>query len=401
MTFVGVVTGARSDYGIYRSVLRGIAASDRLRLGLFVCGMHLSPEFGLTVGEIEAEGHPILERVETLLSSDSPQGVAASMGLGVLGFARAFSRNRPDILLVLGDRYEMFAAAAAAVPFGIPLAHIHGGEATYGVIDEAFRHALTKMSHLHFASTAAYAARIARMGEEPWRITVSGAPALDSIAVLSPLSREELERDLDCDLGAGPILVTNHPTTLECGPCREQTATLLEALARTGRPLIITYPNADTASRDVLDTIRAFVAATPRARLFTSLGARRYFSLLPHVAAMAGNSSSGIIEAASFALPVVNLGSRQDGRIRAENVIDAPYARPAIDQALEKALDPAFRDSLRGMANPYGDGRAAERIVHVLENAPSRDRLLFKKFHEPEASGTGGRRPASPAPKPA
>lgn len=382
MRRIVAVTGAGSDYGIYRSVFQAIEQSPHLELSLIVCGMHLSAEYGMTVSEIERDGFSIVERLNTLLSSDTPQGIAKSMGLGLLALADAFGRSKPDLLIVLGDRYEMFAAVSAAVPFGIPIVHIHGGEATHGLIDEAFRHAMTKMSHLHFASTKEYANRIIQMGEESWRVTVSGAPALDQIFQGPMMDKENLEAFLDMSLDIAPILVTHHPTTLIFKEAERHTRILFDALTKTGKPLIVTYPNADTASRGVLKIIKDYVKSNCNARMFKHLGIKRYFSLLPYVAAMAGNSSSGIIEAASFELPVVNVGERQSGRVHARNVINTPYEIAAIDSALSQALSQEFKESLKGIKNPYGDGTAAPRIVRVLEETKIDSALIIKRFND-------------------
>lgn len=382
MRTIGVVTVARSDYGIYLPVLRAIEAEPDLRLHLLVGGMHLSPEFGLSVQAIEADGFPIAERVEMLLSSDTPEGIAKSIGMGVLGFAQALGRSRPDLLLVLGDRFEMLAAVSAALPFDLPIAHIHGGETTEGAIDESIRHALTKMSHLHFVATEPYRDRVIQMGEEPWRVHVSGAPGLDNLRALDLLSPGELEAVIGMALAVPPLLVTYHPVTREHGDAQTQIAELLAALQTTTRPIIFTYPNADAEGRIIIEAIDRFVQTHPRAKAVVNLGTRAYLSLMRQAAAMVGNSSSGIIEAASFALPVVNIGSRQRGRLRAGNVLDCGYERQQIAAAIEKAVSAPFRESLADLTNPYGDGQAAERIVSVLRSVELDRRLTTKRFHD-------------------
>lgn len=382
MRTIGVVSVARSDYGIYVPLLRRIQADPDLRLMLFVGGMHLSPEFGMTVREIERDGFPIAERVEMLLSSDSPEGVSKAMGLGLIGFAQAFARSRPDILVVLGDRFEMFAAAAAAVPFNIPLAHIHGGEATQGAIDELLRHAITKLSHLHFAATRAYAERIIHMGEAPWRVTVSGAPALDMIAELPPVDADKFERTFGVRVSPAPLLVTYHPVTLEWARAAEQAEAMLGALEDVGQAVIFTDPNADTGGHVIRECIATFVATHDCAWRAPNLGPQGYYDALRLCAAMVGNSSSGLIEAPSFGLPVVNIGTRQDGRVRAANVIDVGYNRTEIAGAIRRALVPEFRARLQNLSNPYGDGHAAERIVAVLKFIEINDRLIRKVFYD-------------------
>lgn len=381
MRTIGVVTVGRSDYGIYRSLLDAISADPELQLRLFVSGAHLSSEHGRTVQAIEAEGRPIAEVVDMLVAEDSPAAVAKSMGLGVIGFADALRRSRPDLLVVLGDRFEMFAATAAAVPMLIPLAHIHGGEVTEGAIDEQFRHAMTKMSHLHFVSTAEHGRRVRQMGEEPWRITVSGAPGLDALASHTPLSKAELEARLGLALDDAPLLVTFHPATLDADAAEGQVGELLAALTASARPVVLTYPNVDAGSGPILAALRHYVEVAPRAVLVDNLGTVAYFSLMARAAAMVGNSSSGIIEAPSFQLPVVNIGSRQQGRTRGANVIDVPCERQAIAQGIARALSPEFRAAgLAGAPNPYGDGGAARRIVDVLRTVVLDHTLITKRF---------------------
>ena len=382
MRTIGAVTVGRSDYGIYRPVLQRIRADGSLRLVLFVGGAHLSPELGFTVREIEGDGFTDLERVEHAAEDDAPLAAAQSMGRATIGFAAAFSRRRPDIVLVLGDRFEMHAAASAAVPLRIPLAHIHGGESSEGAFDEALRHSITKLSHLHFAATEAYARRIVRMGEEPWRVHVTGAPALDQLRDFQPLADEELAARFGVDLSRATLLVTFHPPTLE--PDGARVCELLAAVADSGFAAVATYPNADPGYRDVLEPLRERADADPAFRLVPNLGTRAYFTLLGRCAAMVGNSSSGIVEAPWFALPVVNVGSRQDGRLRAANVIDCPPERDAILAAIRRATSESFRERLRGLENPYGDGRAAERIVEALKETPL-EGLLVKRFHDGES----------------
>jgi GDP/UDP-N,N'-diacetylbacillosamine 2-epimerase (hydrolysing) len=379
---IGVVTVARSDYGIYFPILKKIQQDPALELVLIVGGMHLSPEFGSTVNILEADGFEPAAKVEMLLSSDSAEGVAKSVGIGVIGFAQAYSQLKPDLLLLLGDRFEMLAAAVAAVPFKIPMAHIHGGESTEGLIDEAIRHSITKMSHIHFASTEAHAARIRQLGEEPWRVTVSGAPSLDNLKSMKLLSAQELERQHGLDLSKPPLLVTYHPVTLDFENTEHQITELMAALKASGLPLIFTFPNADASGRKIIEMIQAFVKAMPQARITVNLGTEGYFSLMSHAGAMVGNSSSGIVEAASFKLPVVNIGDRQRGRFHAENVVDCGYSRDQILSAIKKATSAEFRKTLGSLVNPYGDGHAADRIVAGLKNVTLDSNLLLKRFHQ-------------------
>jgi len=382
MRTIGVVTVGRSDYGIYLPILRRIQADPELRLHLIVSGAHLAPGFGLTVNMIQADGFEIGERVEMLLTSDSPEGIAKSIGIGVIGFAQAFARFRPDILLVLGDRFEMHAAALAALPFNIPVAHIHGGEVTQGAMDDALRHSLTKLSHLHFVSTPEYARRVAQLGEEAWRITISGAPSLDNLRVLVLPTREQLEAQINFRLHPAPLLVTFHPVTLELDQTEWQITELMAALNKLDLPVVFTMPNADTRNGIVRQHIAEYVRAHTSAWSVENFGTQNYFGVMQFAAAMIGNSSSGIIEAPSFKLPVVNIGTRQTGRVRANNVIDVGYEHSEIVAGVQRAITPKFREGLRERVNPYGDGHAAENIVEVLKAVALDDRLIRKVFRD-------------------
>jgi UDP-hydrolysing UDP-N-acetyl-D-glucosamine 2-epimerase len=377
---IAVVTVARSDYGIYQPILAALAARDVDPL-LVVAGMHLEEEFGSTVDAIEADGWSIAARVPMSLQTDDPIGVAAAIGAGIEGFARAYEELEPELVLVLGDRYEMLAAAIAALPLTIPLAHVHGGESTEGLIDEAIRHSITKMSHVHFPATELYARRIVQMGEEPWRVHEVGAPGLDAIRLHEPLADAQVDELLGATMGERRLLVTYHPVTLEPDLVEERIAALLEALDASGLDLLFTAPNADTRTRTVTRAIEAFAAAHSNALVVPSLGSA-YFDVLSRAAAMVGNSSSGIIEAASFGLPVVNVGIRQQGRVRAANVIDVGNEADEILAGIRRATDPPFRASLEGLVNPYGDGHAAERIADVLVPLDPGPELLFKRFHD-------------------
>jgi UDP-hydrolysing UDP-N-acetyl-D-glucosamine 2-epimerase len=344
--------------------------------------MHLSPEFGLTVKAIEDDGFEISERVEMLLSSDTPEGIAKSMGLGTIGFAQAYARFRPDILLVLGDRFEMHAAAVAALPFKIPVAHIHGGESTEGLIDEAIRHSITKMSHLHFVSTEFYAQHVIQMGEEPGRVLTCGALSLDNLPTTCLLNREEFADQFGITLPEKFLLVTYHPVTLEYEQTERQVRELLAALDAVGLPVLFTMPNADTGGRVICKMIGVFISDHPDSRAVENLGTQGYFSAMALATAMVGNSSSGIIEASSFSLPVVNVGNRQLGRIRGKNVIDVGHTRAEILAGIKEATSPEFRARFSDLVNPYGDGHAAERIVKRLKEVKLDNQLLLKRFHE-------------------
>lgn len=382
MRTIGIVTVARSDYSIFLPVLRKIQSDRDLALRLIVSGTHLSPEFGLTVRAIEADSFEISDRVEVILSADTPGSIAKSMGLGLIGFAQAFARLRPDILVVLGDRFEMHSAALAALPFRIPVAHLHGGEITQGAIDDALRHSITKLSHLHFVATAEYARRVVQLGEEPWRVIVSGAPGLDNLNSVELLDRHELHGRYGVCLETRPLLVTFHPVTLEYEQTEWQTGELLAALEICGMPVVFTLPNADTSGRVIITMIKEFAQRHRSAQIVASLGTQGYLSLMATSAAMVGNSSSGIIEAPSLKLPVVNIGSRQHGRVKAANVIDVGYGRNDIVEGIHEALEPGFRDSLSHLVNPYKCilGHASDIIVESLKSVGLGSRLVTKRF---------------------
>jgi len=379
---IGVVTSSRADYSGYRPLLEAFQADPGISAKLYVSGTHLSPEFGLTVRCIEDDGFEIAERIEILLCSDTPEAIAKSMGLALIGFSQAFSRYRPDIIVVSGDRYEMLAATLAALPFKIPIAHLSGGELTEGAIDDVLRHSITKLSHLHFATTQESARRIVQLGEEPWRVTVSGETSLDNLRTIKLLSRSELKACYQLKLDGPFLLVTYHATTLEYEQAEWQIDELLAALAETKLSVIFTLPNADTGNRVIREKLQQFAASNPSSMLVDNFGTQAYFSMMNLATAMVGNSSSGIVEAASFQLPVVNIGTRQDGRIRARNVIDAGYHQTEISQGIQQAIDPQFRTSLNGLANPYGNGEASSIILQRLKSTPLGDALVRKKFYD-------------------
>jgi UDP-hydrolysing UDP-N-acetyl-D-glucosamine 2-epimerase len=377
---IGVVTVARSDYGHLTPLLAELRDAPDVELLVYVAGSHLAARFGRTASLVEADGWPVVARVDMDINDDGPDAIAAATGRGVTGFARELARRQPDLLVVLGDRYEMLSAAVAALPFALPVAHLHGGEVTEGAIDEQIRHAITKLSHLHFPAAEPYAARVRQLGEEPWRVHCCGAPGLDRLQGQATLSREALAARLELRLGHPTVLATFHPETLAAGDVPRQVAELVAALEKLRGDLVITAPGADTAYGAVTSALEALAARRPATRLVAALGDEVYCSLLREVDVMVGNSSSAIIEAPTFGLPAVNVGERQRGRLRAANVIDVGHDRAAIGAAIERALDPAFRRSLAGLANPYGDGHAAPRIARVLREIELGPRLVRKRF---------------------
>jgi UDP-hydrolysing UDP-N-acetyl-D-glucosamine 2-epimerase len=375
-----VVSGGRADYGLLYWPMKEIAASAAFELQLVLTGMHLAPEFGATASLAERDGFAVAARVEMLLASDTPVGVAKSIGLGVIGFADAFERLKPDLLMVLGDRFEILAAAEAALVARLPVAHLCGGDVTEGAFDEAIRHAITKMAHLHFATNDAASRRLRQLGEDPQRIFTVGSPGIDYIHRLEKMTREELARDTGLDLGGRVLLVTFHPPTLGSAPALAELEELLAALAALGpeTTLAFTLPNADTAGRALAARLERFVAGHPKARLFAALGSRLYLNLLRHADAIIGNSSSGLLEAPSLGTPTVDIGERQQGRLKAESVISCRGERQAISAAIAAAL----KRPKKVVANPYGAGDAARRIVEILGAVGDFRALTQKRFFD-------------------
>jgi len=377
-----VVTGTRADYGLVRWVMEGIRKTPGLDLQIIATGMHLSPEFGLTYREIEKDGFVIDAKVDMKLESDTPAGLARSMGLGLIGFGEALERLQPDVMLVLGDRFEMLPAVSAATVARIPVAHVHGGETTEGAFDEGIRHAITKMAHLHFVAAEEYRRRVVQLGEDPERVFLVGGLGVDNIKKLTLLDRVQLESQLDFQLGAKNLLITFHPVTLENATSAGQMAELLAALdAREDTKLIFTMPNADTGGRALIEMIEAFVADHPNAHAYTSLGQLVYLSCIRQVDAVVGNSSSGLTEAPSFGKGTINIGDRQRGRLKAESVIDCRPDRASIARAFDRLYSSAFQSALRNVRNPYGEGGASEQIVRVLRDVPL-ESILKKSFYD-------------------
>lgn len=375
-----VATVGRSDFGISRQILDRIAETELLDYSLLVSGAHLSQAAGYTVREIEAENRPIAACIPLPDSHGSEEATAQAMAVAIAGTATHIARERPDIVMVVGDRFETFAIAAATVPFNLPLAHVHGGEVSFGATDDSFRHAITKMSHLHFAATRDYAHRILQMGEEPWRVHVSGAPSLDNLRRVQLPDRAELANRFNLTLDRPPLLVTFHPVTRQADDVGRQIRVLLDALRQIDVPTVITAPNADFGSDVIRRELDQFITERPSVTLIESFGSLNYLAMLRESAAMVGNSSSGLIETPAFTLPAVNVGDRQDGRTRASNVIDVPAETNAIVAGLRKALSPEFRRSLLGMTNPYGDGTASDLIAKVLATVDIDVRLIAKRF---------------------
>jgi GDP/UDP-N,N'-diacetylbacillosamine 2-epimerase (hydrolysing) len=376
------VTGTRAEYGLLKRVMDGIRAASDLELQVVATGMHLSPEFGLTYREIEQDGFRIDRRVEMLLSSDTPAGVAKSMGLGMIGFADTFEQLAPDLLLVLGDRFEILSAVSAALVARIPVAHLHGGETTEGAYDESMRHAITKMAHLHFVAAESYRDRVIQLGEDPDKVFLVGGLGVDNIRHAELLDRDALEASLGFEFGPRNLLVTFHPATLEQATAAGQMEELLTALGTLENTrLVFTMPNADTGGRVLLGMIEEFAETHLNARAYTSLGQLRYLSCLRQVDAVIGNSSSGFAEAPSFGIGTVNIGDRQRGRLKAASVIDCNPERNEIIAAINKVYSPGFRETLRTVRNPYGDGGATSKILSVIRETPL-EKLTTKVFYD-------------------
>ena len=375
---IAVVTTSRADYSHLYWPLRALAEDSLADLQLIVLGAHLSPEFGVTIREIEKDGFPIAARIECLLSSDSDIGMAKTIGVATLSLTDHLGALRPDLLLLIADRYEMLAPASVALALRIPIAHIEGGEISEGAIDDAVRNALTKMAHVHFTSTFAARDRVISMGEEPWRVHRAGAPSLDHLKKSRLFSRHQLAEQLSLNLDIPSSVVAYHPVTLANDTLEEADA-LFTALEQLPEQLLFCYPNADAGSRALIDRTKSFLSARGNGRLFVNLDAITYWSLLREATLFLGNSSSGIMETPSFALPTVNIGIRQQGRERARNILDVPANSEAILNAASTARSNAFRQSLEGMANPYGDGSAAEKITGVLTTVPLGTSLLIKR----------------------
>lgn len=377
-----VVTGTRAEFGLMRWLMQEIQAISGLELQVVATGMHLSPEYGLTYREIEQAGFAINYRVEMLLGANSATAVTKSVGLGTIGFADAYENLAPDLIVVLGDRFELISAVTAALICGIPVAHLHGGESTEGAFDEAIRHSITKMSHLHFVASPEYARRVIQLGEQPERVFLVGGLGVDAIKRMKLLDRRALEEALKLRLGRRNLLVTFHPVTLDENSSAHQMTALLQALDELGDTnLIFTMPNADTGGQELVSLLEAFVSTHPNARVYRSLGQLRYLSCMQFVDGVIGNSSSGLAEAPSMGVGTVNIGDRQKGRQKAKSVIDCLPDRQSIADAIRKLYSPDFREILKTTVNPYGDGGASEKIVQVLKDYPL-DGILKKTFYD-------------------
>lgn len=379
---VCVVTGTRAEYGLLYWLMKCIEADEMLELQLIVTGMHLSPEFGLTYKEIEKE-FKIDKKIEMLLSSDTSVGISKSMGLAQISFAEAYEDLKPDILVVLGDRYEIFSAVSTAMIARIPIAHLHGGETTEGAFDESIRHSITKMSHLHFTAAEEYRNRVIQLGEHPSTVYNVGGMGIENIKRLKLLSKDEFETSINFKLAAKNILVTFHSVTLEKSTARDQFQELLDSIDILGDThIIFTKVNSDTDGRVINQMIDDFVSINSHKAIgFTSLGQLRYLSALQYVDAVVGNSSSGLAEAPSFSIGTINIGDRQKGRIKADSVIDCKPIKVDIDMAFDTLYSKKFHELLKTVSNPYGDGCASSDIIKIIKEKNLTD-ILKKKFYD-------------------
>jgi GDP/UDP-N,N'-diacetylbacillosamine 2-epimerase (hydrolysing) len=380
------ITGSRAEYGLLSQVIKGVQDDDELSLQVIVTGMHLSPEFGLTFHEIEQDGFHIDYKVEILSKSDSPNAISKSMGHGLIGFADAFTELQPDLIVVLGDRFEILSAVASAQVFKIPVAHIHGGELTEGLCDDAFRHAITKMSHIHFVAAEEYQTRVIQLGEQPESVFLSGGLGVDIISKVKLLSREELERSLNFKFGSKNLLITFHPVTLENNTSSIQMRQLLISLKKLNNTkLIFTLPNADSGGRELIKIVERFVSQNSNSCSFKSLGQLRYLSCVNQVDAVVGNSSSALLEVPSFKKGTLNIGDRQKGRLQSKSVINCDSNSESISTGLELLYSDNFRTKLQKAINPYGSGGATEFILSKIKGAELKG-IIVKKFYDLHSS---------------
>lgn len=382
MRKICIITGTRAEYGLLRWVMQGIKDDPELELQIIATGSHLSPEFGLTYRKIEQDGFQIDRKIEMLTSSDTSVGIVKSMGLGMIGFADALHEMQPDLIVVLGDRFEIFSAVSAALIGRVPVAHLHGGETTEGAFDEALRHSITKMSHLHFVAAEAYRQRVIQLGESPDRVFLVGGLGVDGIKQMQLLDRSALESSLEFKLGPRNLLITFHSTTLEMATSEQQMQELLDALETLkDTHLIFTMPNADVDGRVLIKMIQSFIDRHPNARAYSSLGQLRYLSCITQVDGVIGNSSSGLTEVPTFKKATINIGDRQRGRLQAASVINCEPIKASIISALARLYSNDFQSNLSQVTNPYGVGGASVKVVDVLKNYPING-IIKKTFHD-------------------
>lgn len=376
-----IITGTRAEYGILKPVLNAIERHPRLILSLVATGMHLLHEFGCTVNEIEKDGFKVDFKINMLSNEDSKEAMAKSLARGIFGMVRAIKKSNPDIVFVCGDRSEALAAAIAAAYLTVPVAHLMAGDTTIGsTIDDSIRPAITKFAHIHFAATKKHAERVIKLGEEPWRVFVTGSPVIDAIRKIKRIPPKKIAQKFNLNLKNPIILLIQHPTTINVENAPDEIRETLEAIIRLKYQTLLVYPNADAGGRRMIQVVKEY-EKFPFIRIFKSIPWQEYLSLMNITSVMVGNSSSGIIEAPSFGLPVVNIGPRELGRERANNIIDVDYKNEDIEKAIKKAIyDKNFREKVKRSKNPYGDGRATERIIKVLTKIKINRKLIQKKM---------------------
>lgn len=380
MRKIAVVTGTRAEYGLLKNIMKAIDADENLKLQLVVTGMHLSPKYGMTKNDIIDDGFKIDEERPILLDYDGKDKNAREISIAIDEFIGAFNRLQPDIILVLGDRYEAFAAATTAMAMNIPIAHIAGGEITEGAMDEQIRHGITKLAHIHFPGVEIYADNIRKMGEESWRVFNVGDSGIENIKLTKLMSQEELKENLGVEVEEDTILVTYHPVTLEIDRVEEQINNLIEALDEINKPMIITYPNSDNGGDKIISALEKFATKNSNVHLFKSLGSLRYLSVMKYCGAVVGNSSSALIEAPYLKKAVVNIGNRQQGRLMANNIIQSDYSTLSIYNSINKAFSDEFKVVVNNVESLYGEGDTSEEIVKVLREIELGEKLLKKKL---------------------
>ena len=384
MKKIVILTSTRAEYGLLAPIIKKMSKNSLIDVCVVATGTHLSPEFGMTVNEIKNDGVKVDKEIDILLSSDTPVAISKTMGLAMIGFGDYFAESKPDVLMVLGDRYETLAVCIAAMNARIPIIHLHGGEATEGLVDEAVRNAITKLSYLHFTSTEEYRNRVIQMGEAPERVFAVGAMGVENALHMKRLSKKELEDSLGCKIGGTMAVLTFHPVTLEDNTAEAQIDEIIKVMQQCGKiTFICTKANADVGGRIINEKLKECAEACDNVHLFDSLGMQRYLSALSIADFVIGNSSSGIIEVPSFKIPTINIGDRQKGRIQSESVINCKPNVWEISQAIERALSDGFREKVIACNNPYGDGNTSDAIVDITERYLIEDKLqVQKKFYD-------------------
>ena len=380
MRKIAVVTGTRAEYGVLKNIIKEINQDRDLDLQLIATGAHLSDKYGKTINEIIEEDFKIDYSIPILMDSNDGESIAKEMGLLMIQLSQALSMLKPDILLILGDRYEIFAAATTAMTMNIPIAHISGGEVTEGAMDEQIRHAITKVAHIHFPGVEAYAENIRNMGEESWRVFNVGDPGIENIKLTKLLTKEELAKDLNVEVDEDTLLITYHPVTLEIDDLERQINNLISALSSVNKKMVITYPNADSGGKLIIDKLEEFKKNNPNVYLYKNLGSLRFLSVMNLCGAIVGNSSSALIEAPFLKKPVVNIGNRQKGRLMADNIINCNYEVVNIEDAIKKSLTQEFKNYVNSIESLYGEGNTSKEIVDVLKTIELGEKLLKKKL---------------------